>query len=142
MGLFAAATGVALALVGAYRLVEVADPARRRRRIRLLLGGAIIALALGAAGGVAYQYYQSLERERDEAARAAAGAVRQARHHEFIAAFVSAAPRPDWWDRVETPYRVETVGDLLAAWQGHPRGEARRAAVFQGRLSGHRGSPG
>src|SRR4030095_11658754 len=38
---FATATGVALALPGAYRLVGVDDPARRRRRVRLLLGGAI-----------------------------------------------------------------------------------------------------
>jgi tetratricopeptide (TPR) repeat protein len=133
---FATATGVALALLGAYRLVGVDDPARRRRRVRLLLGGAIIGLALGAAGGVAYQYHQSLERQRDEAARAAAEAARQARHHEFVDAFGAAAPRPDWWDRMETSYRVENVGDLLAAWQGHPRGEPGERQFFKAAYQG------
>jgi tetratricopeptide (TPR) repeat protein len=75
--------------------------------------------------GAALYVYRDLVRERDrrraEEERAQVEAERQARQRNFVADFVSAAPRPAWWDAVRTPYRVDHVGDLLAAWQGYPR---------------------
>jgi tetratricopeptide (TPR) repeat protein len=62
--------------------------------------------------------------------------VRQKRQREFIAAFVSAAPRPEWWNRVETPYRVDTLGDLLSAWQGHPRDDNGQRQFFKAAYQG------
>jgi tetratricopeptide (TPR) repeat protein len=50
--------------------------------------------------------------------------------------FASAAPRPDWWDRVETPYRVDSLGDLLSAWQGHPRGDGGERQFFKAASQG------
>jgi len=54
----------------------------------------------------------------------------------LAAAFVSAAPRPAWWDEVTTPYRVDNVGDLLSAWQGHPRGEEGERQFFKAAYQG------
>jgi hypothetical protein len=119
---YGAAAGLLLLLVvGAYRALVSAGRARRRRLARRALA-ALVALAL--AGGAAYVYrdlVQERERRRAEEERVQAEAERQARERDFIAAFASAAPRPTWWDAVSTPYRVDTVGDLLAAWQGFPR---------------------
>ena len=135
--LYGAAAGAALVLIaGTYRLVAVADPARRRRRGRALAGLLIALVTLGGAGGGAYQYVVARQRERAAAAGAALEAERQARLREFIAAFVSAAPRPDWWERVETPYKVDTVGDLLAAWQGFPRGGLGERQFFKAAYQG------
>jgi len=48
--------------------------------------------------------------KRAETEKARLEAERQARQREFVAAFASAAPRPGWWDEVETPYRVAPLG--------------------------------
>ncbi len=133
---FAAAGAAALLLLGAYRVVDVADPARRRRRIGLLLGVLIVLVGLGAASVVGYLHLRSVERERAQAARAAAEAARQARQRELAAVFVAVAPRPEWWDRVDTPYHIATVGDLLAAWQGYPRGELGDRQFFKAAYQG------
>ena len=127
---------MALLLLGAYRFVDVGDPARRRRRRRALLGVAAAVIALGGAGIAGYLHLQTLERERVDAARAAADAARRARQRELAAAFVAAAPRPEWWEAVDTPYRVDTVGDLLAAWQGYPRGELGDRQFFKAAYQG------
>jgi tetratricopeptide (TPR) repeat protein len=119
---FAAGAGLVLLLLGARRVGGGGDPAQRRHRVRLLVRATVAALVVGAIAGGSYHYYQDRERRRAEAEKTEVEAGRQARQREFIAAFVSAAPRPEWWDRVETPYRVDTLGDLLSAWQGHPRG--------------------
>lgn len=132
----AAGGGVALLLLGAYRFVDVGAPARRRRRIGLVLGAVVVLAVLGAAGVVGYLHLQSAERERVEAASVAAAAARQAQRRELATAFVAAAPRPDWWDRVQTPYKVSTVGDLLAAWQGYPRGELGARQFFKAAYQG------
>jgi len=136
----AAGAGVLLLLAGAGRALAGVDPARRRRRVRLLGRGLVAALVVGAAAGASYQISQDRAWRRAAAEQAAAEAARQARQREFIAAFVSTAPRPDWWDRVATPYRVDNVGDLLSTWQGHPRGDDGRGerqffkAAYQGIL--------
>ena len=114
------------------------DPEQRRHRVRLLARGAVAVLVVGAVAGGGYYYYHDRERRRAEAEKTTVEAERQARQREFIAAFVSAAPRPPWWDEVETPYRADNVGDLLSAWQGHPRGDGGRGerqffkAAYQG----------
>lgn len=137
---FAAGAGLVLLLFGARKVFGGIDPGQRRRRVRLLLHGTVAALVVGAIAGGSYHYYRDREQRRTAAERTAVEAERQARQREFIAAFVSAAPRPDWWDRVETPYRVDNLGDLLSAWQGHPRGDDGRGerqffkAAYQGIL--------
>ena len=87
-------------------------------------------IAVGALAGAAYYIVRDRveegERRRLEEERAQSEAEGQARQREIIAAFVSAAPRPAWWASVQTPYRVDNVGDLLAAWQGFPRGDDGR----------------
>ena len=93
------------------------EPAVRRRRIRRVAWTALVLIAVAAAAGAGYSYRHERERRRVEAERARVEAERQARQREFVAAFASAAPRPTWWDEVATPYRVDNVGDLLAAWQ-------------------------
>jgi len=133
-----AGAGVLLLLFGARRAFRGVDSRRRRRRAGWLAGGTIAILVIGAVAGVSYHYDQDRERRRAESEKARVDAERQARQREIVAAFVSAAPRPDWWDRVETPYRVDTLGDLFAAWQGHPRGDDGRGerlffkAAYQG----------
>ena len=123
----AAGAGLVLLLLGARRAFA-GDPERRRRRVRLLLRGMVAALVVGAVAGGSYHYSRDREQRRAVAEKTAVEAARQARQREFIAAFVLAAPRPEWWDRVETPYRVDNLGDLLSAWQGHPRGDDGRGA--------------
>ncbi len=136
----AAAGGLLVLLLGARRLFTGVEPARRRRLARIALAVVVV----GALAGSGYYIYrdqvQERERRRAAAERARGEAERQARQREFIAAFVSAAPRPAWWDAVQTPYRVDNVGDLLSAWQGHPRGDEGRGerqffkAAYQGIL--------
>jgi hypothetical protein len=136
---YAVAAGLLLLLVlGAYRTLLAAERARRRRLARRALA---VLVALALAGGAAYVYrdlVQERERRRAEEERVQAEAERQARQRDFIAAFVSAAPRPAWWDAVQTPYRVDNLGDLLAAWQGFPRGDGGQGerqffkAAYQG----------
>jgi tetratricopeptide (TPR) repeat protein len=136
---YGAAAGLALLLVlGAHRLLAGADRASRRR----LAGRALAVVVVGALVGGAVYVYRDLIQERDrrraEEERVQLDAERQARQREIIAAFVSAAPRPAWWDAVQTPYRVDNLGDLLAAWQGFPRGDGGRGeqqffkAAYQG----------
>ena len=133
-----AGAGVLLLLLGMRRAFRGVDSGRRRRRGRWLVGSAIVVLVVGGVAGAGYHYYQDRERRRAEAEKARVEAGRQARQRDLIAAFVSAAPRPDWWDRVETPYRVDNLGDLLSVWQGHPRGDDGRGerqffkAAYQG----------
>jgi tetratricopeptide (TPR) repeat protein len=136
---YAAAAGILLVLVlGARRLLIGMERPRRRR----LAVGALAVVVVGAlAGGGFYisrDLIQQRERRRAEEERAQIEAERQARQREFIAAFASAAPRPWWWDDVQTPYRVDNLGDLLSAWQGHPRDDQGRGerqffkAAYQG----------
>jgi tetratricopeptide (TPR) repeat protein len=118
-----AAAVVVLLLVAAVRILPGIEPARRRRLARRALVVVIVAALAGGAYYVVRDRVQERERRRAEEERAHSEAEREARRRELIAAFVSAAPRPAWWDSVQTPYRVDTVGDLLAAWQGFPRGD-------------------
>jgi tetratricopeptide (TPR) repeat protein len=96
----------------------------------------IAALGLGAAGAISYRAYETRERRRAEAARARADAEREARRRELAAAFIAVAPRPAWWDEVTTPYRVDNVGDLLSAWQGHPHGRDGERQFFKAAWQG------
>ncbi|HKZ08454.1 MAG TPA: tetratricopeptide repeat protein, partial [Methylomirabilota bacterium] len=65
-----------------------------------------------------------------------AEAERRARARALVAAFEAVAPRPDWWDAVTTPYRINSLGDLLAAWQGFPRGELGERQFFKAAYQG------
>jgi tetratricopeptide (TPR) repeat protein len=117
----AAGAGLLLVVAATYRVLAGAERARYRRLARRVVT-VLVALALV---GAALYVYRDLVRERDrrraEEELAQLEAERQARQRNFVADFVSAAPRPAWWDAVRTPYRVDNVGDLLAAWQGYPR---------------------
>jgi tetratricopeptide (TPR) repeat protein len=137
---FAGAAGVALLLLGARAMLGGADRATRRLRARAAALVAVAAVAIVAVAVGGYAYYQARERRNAEAAKAAAEGARRSRQREVVDAFAAAAPRPAWWDTVETPYRVDNVGDLLAAWQGFPRrddGSGERQffkAAYQGIL--------
>jgi tetratricopeptide (TPR) repeat protein len=121
---YVAGAGLLLLLVvGAVRLLPRAAPTRRRRLARRALALIVVVALAGAAYYIVHDRVQEGERRRLEEERAQSEAEGQARQRELIAAFVSAAPRPAWWASVQTPYRVENVGDLLAAWQGFPRGD-------------------
>jgi tetratricopeptide (TPR) repeat protein len=121
---YVAAAGLLLLLViGAGRLLPRAAPTRRRRLARRALALIVVVTLAGAAYYIVHDRVQEGERRRIEEERAQSEAEGQARQRELIAAFVSAAPRPAWWASVQTPYRVDNVGDLLAAWQGFPRGD-------------------
>jgi tetratricopeptide (TPR) repeat protein len=136
----AAGAGLALLLLGVGRQFVGVSLAERRRRGRALARVAILTLMIGAVAGGGYHYYRDQQQRRAGAENAKVEAERQARQREFIAAFVSAAPRPEWWESVETPYRVDNLGDLLSAWQGFPRGDDGRGerqffkAAYQGIL--------
>jgi tetratricopeptide (TPR) repeat protein len=136
----AAGAGLAVLLLGARRFFASVDPEGRRRRMRGLGRGVLVVLMVGAVAGVGYHFYRGQRQRSADAETARHEAEREARQREFIAAFVSAAPRPDWWESVETPYRVDNLGDLLAAWQGYPRGDDGRGerqffkAAYQGIL--------
>lgn len=136
----ATGAGLALLLLGARRMLGGADPERRRRRVHVLTRCAMALVAIGAVAGGGYHYYQDRQQRRAETEETRLQTERQARQREFIATLVSAAPRPDWWESVETPYRVDSLGDLLSAWQGFPRGDDGRGerqffkAAYQGIL--------
>ncbi len=121
---YAVAAGLLLLLIlGAVRFLPAAEPARRRRLARRALAVVVIGALTGGAFYIVRDRLEERERRRAEEERAQSEAERQARQRELIAAFVSAAPRPAWWTSVQTPYHVDNVGDLLAAWQGFPRGD-------------------
>ena len=128
--------GLVLALVLIHRRIIVAEPALRRRRARRLAVGLLIALALGGAAAAVYQYVQSTQRTREATARATVDAQRRARGRELVTAFEAAAPRPAWWMTVATPYQINTLGDLLATWQGFPRGELGERQFFKAAYQG------
>jgi tetratricopeptide (TPR) repeat protein len=136
----AAGAGLALLLLGVGRQFVGVSLAERRRRGRALARVTILTLIIGAVAGGGDHYYRDQQQRRAEAKNAKVEAERQARQREFIATFVSAAPRPEWWESVETPYRVDNLGDLLSAWQGFPRGDDGRGerqffkAAYQGIL--------
>ncbi|HET9854928.1 MAG TPA: tetratricopeptide repeat protein [Methylomirabilota bacterium] len=129
---------ILLLIVGVARLLPAAPPTRRRRLARRALALIVVFALAGGAYYVVRERVEEEERRRAEEERAQSEAEGQARQRELIAAFVSAAPRPAWWASVQTPYRVDTVGDLLAAWQGFPRGDDGRGerqffkAVYRG----------
>jgi hypothetical protein len=116
----AAGACLVVLLLGARRALAPVDSEGRRRRIRRLGRGALVVLVVGAVAGAGYHFYREQRQRTLERETTRREDERQARHREFIATFVSAAPRPDWWESVETPYRVDNLGDLLAAWQGFP----------------------
>jgi tetratricopeptide (TPR) repeat protein len=136
----AAAASLLLLLLGARRMFAGLERSQRRRRARRLARGLLALVVVGAVAGGAYHYYrdrvQERERRRVETERARIEALRQARQREFLAAFVSAAPLPDWWAAVKTPYRVDNVGDLLSAWQGHRQGEEGEREFFKAAYQG------
>ncbi len=133
---FAAAAGLILLLDPARRAFTGPERERHRRRARRAAMTTVLVLLAVATVAAGYFYYQDQARRRDEAARAVAEAARQRGQREFVAAFVSAAPRPDWWDAVTTPYRVESLGDLLSAWQGHPRTDEGERQFFKAAYQG------
>jgi len=96
----------------------------------------VVGIAVGAVAVSTYQHGQERERRRVEAEKTAAEAARQTRQREFVAAFASAAPRPAWWDEVQTPYRVDNVGDLLSAWQGYPHTPEGERQFFKAAYEG------
>jgi hypothetical protein len=136
----AAGACLVVLLLGTRRALAPVDSEGRRRRIRRLGRGALVVLVVGAVAGAGYHFYREQRQRTLEGETSKREDERQARHREFIATFVSAAPRPDWWESVETPYRVDNLGDLLAAWQGFPRGDDGRGerqffkAAYQGIL--------
>lgn len=132
----AVAGGVLLVGVGVARLVGGVEAPRRRRRLAWLAGGVLAAIAVAGLVVSGLQYVRERERQRTAAAQAAADAARQARQREFVAAFASAAPRPAWWNDVTTPYRVDNVGDLLSAWQGHPHTPEGERQFFKAAYQG------
>src|SRR5207245_8752054 len=93
-----AGAGVLLLLFGARRAFRGVDSRRRRRRAGWLAGGTIAILVIGAVAGGSSHYDQDRERRRAESDKARVDAERQARQREIVAAFVSAAPRPAWWE--------------------------------------------
>jgi tetratricopeptide (TPR) repeat protein len=129
---------ILLLIVAVARVLPAAPPTRRRRLARRALALIVVFALAGGAYYVVRDRVEEEERRRAEQERAQSEAEGQARQRELIAAFVSAAPRPAWWASVQTPYRVDTVGDLLAAWQGFPRGDDGRGerqffkAVYRG----------
>ena len=135
-----AGAGLVILLLGARRALASVDSEGRRRRMRRLGRGALVVLVVGAVAGAGYHFYREQRQRTLERETAKREDERQARHREFVATFVSAAPRPDWWESVETPYRVDNLGELLAAWQGFPRGDDGRGerqffkAAYQGIL--------
>ena len=133
---FAGAAGLALLLLGARAMLGGVDRATRRLRVRVAMLAAVAAVAVVAITAGGYVYYQARERRNAEAAKAAAEGARRARQRDVGDAFVAAAPRPTWWDAVDTPYRVDTVGDLLAAWQGHPRTDDGERQFFKAAYQG------
>jgi PAS domain-containing protein len=132
----AAVAGGLLLGLGAARILGGVDAARRRRRRWWFAGGALAIVATGAVALSGYQYVRERERRQVEAKQAIAEAARQARQREFVAAFVSAAPRPSWWDEMSTPYRVGNVGDLLSAWQGYPHTPEGERQFFKAAYQG------
>jgi len=132
----AAAAGGLLLVLGAVRVLGGVDAAHRRRLLWWLAGGALAIIAAGSLTVSGYQYVQDRERRRAEAAQVTAEAARQARQREFVAGFASTAPRPSWWEEVRTPYRVDNVGDLLSAWQGHPRSDEGERQFFKAAYQG------
>ena len=121
---YVAGAGLLLVLiVGVARLLPTAPYTRRRRLARRALALTIVFAFAGGAYYVVHYLAEERERRRVEEERAQSEAEGEARQRELIAAFVSVAPRPAWWASVQTPYRVDNVGDLLAAWQGFPRGD-------------------
>ena len=126
----AAALVLLLLVVGTVRFFPAADRARRRRLARRALVVVVVGALSAGAYYVVLDRVEERERRRLEEERALSEAEGLARQRELIAAFVSAAPRPDWWASVQTPYRVENVGDLLAAWQGFPRGDGQGERQF------------
>jgi tetratricopeptide (TPR) repeat protein len=131
-----AAIGLLIPILVVARLLVGLEAARRRRRMAWLAGGALLAIAIAAIAVNAVQYTRQREQRRLAAERAAVEAARQSRQREFIATFASAAPRPAWWDEVATPYRVDNVGDLLSAWQGHPHTELGERQFFKAAYQG------
>lgn len=108
----------------------------RRGRLRVFLRGGLVVLVLGAIVGGGYAYYHTQQRKAQEQANAAVEAEHASKKQEFISAFTAAAPKPDWWDEVETPYRVQSYGDLMAAWQGYPREEVGERQFFKAAYQG------
>lgn len=98
----------------------------RRGRLRVFMRAGLVVLVLGVIVAGGYAYYHAQQRKAMEQASTAAEAERAAKNQEFITAFTAAAPKPEWWDKVETPYHVQSYGDLMAAWQGYPREAAQR----------------
>ena len=137
-----AGVGLILLLLGADVAFSGLDAGQRWRRLRWIAVGIIAALVLGAVAVGGYRYVQERERRRGEAEQAVADADRIARQREFVAAFTDAAPRAEWWDAVHTPYRVDTVGDLLSAWQGHPRTAEGERQFFKAAYQGILDHPG
>jgi hypothetical protein len=136
----AAGASLLLLLLGARRMFAGIERSQRRRRARRLARALLALAVVGAVAGGAYHYYrdraQERQRRRVETEQARIEAERQARQREFLAAFVSAAPLPDWWGAVRTPYRVDNVGDLLSAWQGHRQGEEGEREFFKAAYQG------
>jgi tetratricopeptide (TPR) repeat protein len=118
-----AAALLLLLVLGAVRFFPAAAPAHRRRLARRALVVVVVAALAGGTYYIVRDRVEERERRRAEEERAQSEAEGLARQRDLIAAFVSAAPRPSWWDAVQTPYRVDSLGDLLAAWQGFPRGD-------------------
>ena len=136
---YGAAAGVLLVLVlGARHLLAGMEHARRRRLALRALAVVVVGALAGGAFYITRDLIQQREGRRAEEERAHVEAERQARQRQFVADFASAAPRPSWWDDVQTPYRVDNLGDLLSAWQGHPRDDQGRGerqffkAAYQG----------
>jgi tetratricopeptide (TPR) repeat protein len=132
----AVAAGVIAVLLGADALLGGVDVEQRRRRLRLLAGGAVATLAVAAVVIGGHHYARDRERRAREALQAAADAERLTRRRDFLAAFAAAAPKPAWWDAVRTAYRVDNVGDLLSAWQGHPRTDDGERQFFKAAYQG------
>jgi tetratricopeptide (TPR) repeat protein len=131
-----AGVGLILLLLGAEQLFGGVDAAGRRRRLRVLAGGILAVLVLGALVIGGQRYLQHREQRRAETEAAAAERERAKQRREAEAAFAAAAPRPDWWDSVSTPYRADTLGDLLSAWQGHPRTPQGERQFFKAAYQG------
>lgn len=123
---FLGATLLLLAMLALWKVFGGLPSETRARRLRVVVRGGLLLLILEAVFGIGYKLRQEQQREVVQSAAATIQAERSASANTFLSAFGIIAPKPEWWDAVDTPYRVHSYGDLMAAWQGYPRDDAHR----------------
>ncbi len=101
---------------------------KQKGSLIILIWGSIIVFMFGLLSvGIYYAYKQTRQNQAQKIQD-----QQQEINRRFIKHWQTAAPLPEWWEEIAAPaYKIDTLGDLMSAWQSGRSGRDENRQFFK-----------